>query len=94
MSIAVVEIPFGRFIHATIIYWVVGIGMIVTGMSVSNRGRDASVGKSYSGKFNSKVYGFLECDSPIENTERDESVSLERVFYWKRGGGWASPRRC
>lgn len=42
------------------------------------------LGKSYSSKCNSKVYGLLECDSSIENTERDESVSSERVFYWKR----------
>lgn len=47
MSIVIVEIPFGRFIHSTIIYWMVIIGMIVIGMSVSNRGRDASVGKLY-----------------------------------------------
>lgn len=61
--------------------------MVVIGMSVSNRGRDASAGKLYSDKCNSKVYGLLQCDSPIENTEGDESVSLERVFYWKWDGG-------
>lgn len=87
MSIGIVEIPFGQFIHSTIIYWVVIRGMIVIGMSVSNRGKDASVGKSYSSKCNSEVYGLLECDSSIENTEQvcvpGESVLSETG--WRTG---------